>query len=123
MHDLVQIAIITAATLICMTLAIILMRVSVRALSADDGALSTAFGAFFQELPALASVVLIIVAVVLLTWRKDLSSDACMSLLSAIAGYVLGSRDKRRTSLSSAQLAVVTGADKSHTVVNSDGAR
>jgi hypothetical protein len=123
MHDAVQIAIVAAATLICITLAIILMRISVRALSADDKASSMAFGAFFQELPALATVVLIVVAVALLTWRKDLSSDASMSLLSAIAGYVLGSRDKRRGPLSSAQLAVVTGADESHTAASSDDAR
>jgi hypothetical protein len=54
------------------------------------------FGLFFQELPAVATVVFIVMSAVGLTAFGWIGPEACVTLFGSIAGYVLGERMHRR---------------------------
>ena len=85
-----------AATLVAIAVVVMLYNIAAKAFSTEEktGKLQ-AFNAFFHEILAMTTVVFIVVAGFTLAEHDKIKGEAAVTLLSGVAGYVLGSRNRR----------------------------
>jgi hypothetical protein len=111
-----KLVIICATILIAIALvgaAICLMVIGRVAFLARSPASAGAFGLLFLALPALVTIVLIVVATAVLTGNGILKPEACVAIFSSVASFVLGAEtQKRRDSTSHKARPGVSPEDK-----------
>jgi uncharacterized membrane protein len=66
------------------------------AFQASSPAAAGSFGLLFLALPALSTIVLIVLTTAVLTVFNFLSEAGCIAILSSIASFVLGAETQRR---------------------------
>jgi hypothetical protein len=94
-----NVLIVAAATVLVISvvaIAVAIIMVGREAFRASPTATANVFGLIFSALPALTTIIFIVVATAVLTREKILTPEGCIAVFSSVASFVLGSETQKR---------------------------